>query len=105
MVDFLIAVTYAIIDATEVFIQTSTDLQLQSSPWSSYKHHNTAKTKILVACTPNGAICYVSLFVGSISDVDLTRVCGFINKLDGKEGIWLTVVLPLNTSFKNWVWP
>ena len=43
---------------------------------------------MLVGCTPNGAICYVSLlFVNSILDVDITRVCWFIDKLDGKEGI------------------
>lgn len=45
--------TYAIIDASEVFLETPLDLQMQSSTWSSYKHHNTAK--FLVACTPNGA--------------------------------------------------
>lgn len=34
--------TYAIIDATEVFLETPSDLHLQSSTWSSYKGHNTA---------------------------------------------------------------
>ena len=54
--------------------------------WSQYKHHNTAK--FLVACTPNGAISYVSpLDVGSISDVELTRICGFPTKLEDKPGI------------------
>lgn len=78
--------TYAIIDGSEVFIQTPNDLHLQSSTWSNYKHHNTAK--FLLACTPNGAICYISpLFVGSISDVELTRVCGFLDKLEGKKGV------------------
>ena len=43
--------TYAIIDASEVFIETPTDLHIQSSTWSNYKHHNTAK--LLIACTPN----------------------------------------------------
>ena len=50
--------TYAIIDGSEVFIETPSDLQMQSSTWSQYKHHNTAK--FLVGCTPNGAICYIS---------------------------------------------
>ena len=72
--------TYAIIDASEVFIETPTDLRMQSSTWSNYKHHNTAK--FLVACTPNGAVCFVSpLYMGSISDVELTRVSGFIEHL------------------------
>lgn len=65
--------TYAIVNATEVFIETPCDLQYQSSTWSNYKHNNTAK--FIVACTPNGAISFVSpLYVGSISDVELTRV-------------------------------
>ena len=35
--------TYAIIDGSEVFIETPSDVHMQSSTWSSYKHHNTAK--------------------------------------------------------------
>ena len=78
--------TFAIIDATEVFIETPCDLQKQSSTWSNYKHRNTAK--LLVGCTPNGAICFLSpLYVGSISDVELTRSSGFIEALQGKTGI------------------
>ena len=78
--------TYAIIDGTEIFLQTPSDLHMQSSTWSQYKHHNTAK--FLIACTPNGAISYVSpVFVGSISDVELTRVSGFLTKLEDKPGI------------------
>ena len=78
--------TYAIIDASEIFIETPTDLHVQSSTWSNYKHHNTLK--FLIACTPNGAVSYVSpLYVGSISDVELTRTCGFIEKLEGRPGI------------------
>ena len=76
--------TYAIIDASEIFIETPSDMQ--SSSWSQYKHHNT--TKFLVACTPNGAICFISpLYVGSISDVELTRISGFLTKLEDKPGI------------------
>lgn len=75
--------TFAIIDGSELFIQTPSDLQLQSSTWSSYKHHNTAK--FLIACTPNGVIS--PLYVGSISDVELTRVSGFLQELEGKDGI------------------
>ena len=44
--------------------------------------------KILVACTPNGVISYISpVYVGSISDVELTRVSGFLSTLEGKQGI------------------
>lgn len=78
--------TFAIIDGSEIFIETPSDLQLQSSTWSNYKQHNTAK--FLVACTPNGAISYISpLYVGSISDVELTRHSGFLEKLEGRNGI------------------
>ena len=50
--------TYAIIDGSEIFLETPTDLCMQSTTWSHYKHHNTAK--FLVACTPNGCISYIS---------------------------------------------
>jgi hypothetical protein len=72
--------TVTIIDASEVFIETPSDLVLQSSSWSNYKHHNACK--FLVACTPNGAISYIfPLYLGSISDPELTRVSGFLNKV------------------------
>ena len=78
--------TYIITDGSEIFVETPNDLQLQSSTWSNYKHHNTAK--FLIGCTPNGAVSYVSpLFVGSISDVELTRVCGLLQQLEGKSNI------------------
>ena len=71
---------FAIIDATEVFIETPSDLFLQSSTWSNYKSHNTCK--FLVACTPNGCICFISEgYVGSISDVELTKVSGFLERI------------------------
>ena len=50
--------TYAIIDVSEVFIETPSDLHMQCSTWSHYKHH--IMVKFLVACTPNGAICFIS---------------------------------------------
>ena len=69
--------TYAIIDGSEVFLETPSDLT---------KQHNTSK--FLVACTPNGAISYISpVFVGSISDVELTRESGFLKTIDDKPGI------------------
>lgn len=78
--------TYAIIDGSEVFIETPSDLHMQSSTWSHYKHHNTVK--FLLACTPNGAICYISpVYVGSISDKELTCNSGFLTSLQDKPGI------------------
>lgn len=62
------------------------DLQIQSSTWSSYKHHNTAK--FLVGDTPNGSINFISpLYVGSISDVQLTKESGLIEQLAGKSNV------------------
>ena len=46
--------TYMIIDASELFIETPSDLMLQSSTWSNYKQHNT--TKFLIGITPNGVL-------------------------------------------------
>ena len=78
--------TYSIVDASEIFIETPSDLFVQSSTWSNYKHHNTGE--VLIGCTPNGAVSYVSqLHVGSIPDVELTRVSGYLATLDGKEGV------------------
>ena len=79
--------TYAIIDASEFFPEIPSDLRLQSSTWSNYKHHNTSTAKLLIACIPNGAISYILvLYVGSISDVELTHVSGLIPKLPRNEG-------------------
>ena len=78
--------TIAIINASEIFVETPSDLMLQSTAWSNYKHHNTFK--FLVACTPNGAISFISsLYLGSVSDPMLTRECGFIKKLDNMSGV------------------
>lgn len=42
----------------------------------------------MVACTPNGAIYFISpVYVGSISDVELTRNSGFLTALKDKPGI------------------
>ena len=77
--------TYVIIDASEFFLETLSDLRLQSSTWSNYKHHNIAT--LLIACTPNDAISYISsLYVGLISNVVLTHVPGLISKLPRNEG-------------------
>lgn len=44
--------------------------------------------KFLVACTPNGAILFISqVFLGSVSDPVLTQNCGFFDKLDGMSGV------------------
>ena len=83
--------TVAIIDTSEIFVEIPSDLVLQFISWSSYKQHNTLihNTLIfLVACNPNGSISYISpLYLGSVSDPALTRDCGFLQKLEGMEGV------------------
>ena len=77
------ATTYAIIDGSEIVIETPSDLFMESSTWSQYKQHNTVK--FLVACTSIRGVCYISpVYVGSISDVELTRRSGFLTKLELK---------------------
>ena len=78
--------TVAIIDASEIFVETPSDLAIQSTAWNSYKYHNTLK--FLVACTPNGSISFISsLYLESISDPALTRSCGFFKQLEGMPGV------------------
>jgi hypothetical protein len=71
---------HSIIDCTEVFIETPKDLHLQASTWSNYKHHNTLK--LLVACSPNSTIMYVSpAYPGRTTDKDLTVDCGYLDNV------------------------
>ena len=52
---------------------------LQSVFFSSYKHHHPVKA--LVAILPCGHVMFVSrLFTGPISDRELTKQSGFLNK-------------------------
>ena len=71
----------AIIDCTEIFIETPKDPNLQNITWSNYKHDNTAK--ILVACAPNSSITFLSSsYGGRASDKNITIDSGFLDKLD-----------------------
>nr|XP_047137927.1 uncharacterized protein LOC124814354 [Hydra vulgaris] len=70
----------AIIDCSEIFIQTPRNLELQSVTWSEYKHHNTLK--FLISVAPNSFIVYISeAYTGRISDKALTMDCGFLDLL------------------------
>lgn len=51
-----------IIDCTEIFLETSQNLQVCTDTWNVYKPHNTAK--YLVSITPSGMINYVSKGLG-----------------------------------------
>ena len=41
--------TYAIIDGSEIFIETPSDLHMQFSTWSQYKHHNTTNYLVIAS--------------------------------------------------------
>ena len=67
--------TCCIIDCTEIFYEAATDLNIQSSTYSHYKHHNTFKG--LVAISPSGAVTFISrLYGGATSDKEITRASG-----------------------------
>ena len=77
--------TRVVIDCTELFCQRPSSLTIQSSLFSFYKHHVTYKG--LVGISPSGAITFVSeLYDGSISDVEIVRRCGFLEKKLWEEG-------------------
>ena len=77
-----------IIDGSEVFIETCT---FRPTCTSSLQLVVSISTIIqldfwLHACTPNGAIFYISLvYVGSISDVELTQLNGFLGSCERKS--------------------
>ena len=80
-----------LIDCTEVFIETPSDLEVAAMCWSNCKHHT---FKFLVGITPNGAISYVSdAYGGRASDIFIVSDCGFLNLLQPLTKLWPTGVL------------
>ncbi|KAK7890924.1 hypothetical protein WMY93_022887 [Mugilogobius chulae] len=72
--------TQVVLDCTEIYCQTPTDLLLQSELYSKYKSHTTLKAMIGMA--PHGAITFVSsLYAGSMSDREIFKQSGIISVL------------------------
>ncbi|XP_075539072.1 uncharacterized protein LOC142573299 isoform X13 [Dermacentor variabilis] len=72
--------TRLVLDATEVRIQRSSSLSAQRQTFSAYKHFNTYK--VLVGCTPDGYIAFVSrLWGGSVSDATILESSGLLDEL------------------------
>ena len=70
----------AIIDCSEIFIQTPTSLDVAAMCWSNYKSHYTVK--FLLGITPNGAISYVSdCYGGRASDKFIVEDSVFLRML------------------------
>lgn len=70
--------TRVIIDCTELFCERPSSLMIQSSMYSSYKHHVTYKG--LIGISLSGAITFVSqLYPGSISDKEIVSRSGILN--------------------------
>ena len=66
-----------IIDCTEIFIDRPKNLKARAQVYSNYKKHSTVK--FLIACTPLGAVSFVSkAWGGRVSDVELVKKSGFI---------------------------
>lgn len=75
-----------IIDCTEIFTQKPSSLVGNSQMYSSYKSH--ATFKCLLGIAPHGPITFVSsLYSGSISDVELTKVCGLLDLLEAGDAV------------------
>lgn len=59
-----------IVDCAEFFCQSPNNFEHQGNLYSQYKAHTTFK--VLIGCTPNGAISFVSeVYEGSISDREI----------------------------------
>lgn len=75
-----------IIDCTEIFTETPESLSNKSRMYSEYKSH--MSWKVLFGISPNGVIIHVSdLWSGSISDKQITKSSGLIDKCEPGDGI------------------
>ncbi|KAK2140820.1 hypothetical protein LSH36_1237g00008 [Paralvinella palmiformis] len=73
-----------IIDCCEVFVEQSTHVCRQGNMHSSYKSHSTFKC--LIGISPNGGVMFVSDdFEGSMSDNDIVKKSGFLDKLEAGD--------------------
>jgi len=71
--------TRVILDATEVPIQKPKDPNIQSATFSTYKNKNTLK--IMVGCTPKGAVSYLSdAYGGCTSDRQIIERSTLLSK-------------------------
>ena len=78
--------TRCIIDCSEIYVEKPLRPKAQRITWSNYKHNNTFK--FLVGIAPTGTITYISkLYSGSISDVNIVKSSGFLDKVEEGDDI------------------
>ena len=75
--------TRIVTDFTEIFIETPSLLNIQSSIRSSYKHHNTFKG--LIGIRPTG-VCILA-----ISDQEITRYSGLLQPIEPGDSVMVNI--------------
>lgn len=78
--------TRVIIDCTEIKTEKPSSLALNSKLYSSYKSSHTWKG--LIGIAPHGAVIFISsLYTGSMSDVEITKLSGILDLLEPGDSI------------------
>jgi hypothetical protein len=77
----LVRDTRVVIDCTEIFVESSSDVRQQGNLFSGYKTH--ATVKMLLGVAPSGAASFVSdCFEGCISDREIVVKSGFLDYIE-----------------------
>ena len=78
--------TRIIINETEVFEERATLMKTQAETWFSYKHHNTRKKYVSISLSGIAAFI-LSLWIGRISDKEITKCPRLLEKLEPGDNI------------------